>query len=89
MIKGFEQISMSGSTVYSLTLPAGARKAIVNAEVANVRLRMDGTDPTASVGEIIASGSSRELRDDELSAARFIAVSGSPKLNVHYYGANA
>ena len=89
MIVGFEQVSMSGSTVYSLTLPAGTRKAIVNAEVANVRLRMDGTDPTAGVGEIIAFGSSRELRDDELAAARFIAVSGSPKLNVHYYGANA
>jgi hypothetical protein len=90
MVKGYEQISLSGSTIYTLTIPTGARKAIVQAETANVRMRLDGTNPAAGVGEIIiAAGASRELHDDELAAAKFIAATGSPKLNVHYYGANA
>ncbi len=85
MIKGFEQIDAS-SGVKTLTVPTGANKAIVQAETANVRLRLDGTNPTSSVGEILVANATRELKDDELAAARFIAVTGSPKINVHYYG---
>ncbi len=85
MIKGFEQIDAS-SGVKTLTVPTGANKAIVQAETANVRLRLDGTNPTSSVGEILVANATRELKDDELAAARFIAASGAPKINVHYYG---
>lgn len=85
MIKGFEQIDAS-SGVKTLTVPAGANKAIVQAETANVRLRLDGTNPTSSVGEILVANATRELHGDELTAAKFIAASGAPKINVHYYG---
>lgn len=85
MIKGYQQID-AASGVKTLTVPTGANKAIVQAEVANVRLRLDGTDPTASIGEILVANATRELHGDELTAAKFIAVTGSPKINVHYYG---
>jgi hypothetical protein len=89
-IKGFEQISLSGSTIFTLTVPAGASKAVMQADTQNVRMRLDGTDPTASVGEVlVALASPRELFGSELTAAKFIATTGSPKLNVHYYGSDA
>lgn len=85
MIKGYQQID-AATGVKTLTVPGGANKAIVQAETANLRLRLDGTDPTSSIGEIIVANATRELHGDELTAAKFIAVSGSPKINVHYYG---
>lgn len=88
-IKGFEQISMSGTTIYTLTVPAGANLAIVQADTANVRMRLDGTNPSAGVGEVlVASGATRQLNPQEMAAAKFTPLSGSPKLNVHYYGSD-
>lgn len=90
MIISFEQISLDATTAKALTtIPAGCHKAIVQAETNNVRLRMDGTDPTSSVGEIlVASGAARELHGTEISAARFIAATNPAKINVHYYRTN-
>jgi hypothetical protein len=86
VIVSFEQISLDASTAKPLSPPAGCHKAIVQAETANVRLRMDGTAPTSSIGEIlVASGAVRELHATEVYAAKFISSSGSAKINVHYY----
>lgn len=89
MIVTFEQISLDATTAKSLSPPAGCHKAIVQAETANVRLRMDGTAPTTGVGEIlVASGAARDLLATEVYGASFISTSGSAKLNVHYYRTN-
>lgn len=88
-LKGYEQVSMSGTTVYGLTVPAGANLAIVQAEGANVRMRLDGTAPDANTGELIlSSGILRQLNAQEMRAAKLTPASGSPKLNVHYYGSD-
>jgi hypothetical protein len=80
---GYQQIT-GLNTVKSLTVPAGARIAIVQAEDQPVRWRDDGSNPTASVGV-------RLVADEELIYAgklaklRFIETTASAKLNVAYY----
>lgn len=86
---GYQQITSLGTAV-GLTIPAGATHAFVNAEVANVRWRDDGTAPTASVGMLLEAEQSSVPAVDlfyagTLSQIKFIAVSGSPKLNISYY----
>lgn len=86
-INGFQQIAMTGTNVYSLTVPAGSSVAKIQADTANIRMRLDGTNPTAGIGEVlVANAAPRELHGPELAAAKFTPVSGSPNLNVHYYG---
>jgi hypothetical protein len=80
---GYQQItSLSAST--TLTIPEGARAAIIEAESQAVRWRDDGTAPTASVGQPLASGSDF-LYTGKLSKLKFIEQAASAKLNVCYY----
>ncbi|HEY8879199.1 MAG TPA: hypothetical protein VIN03_16645 [Roseateles sp.] len=84
---GYQQItSLSGAQ--GLTVPAGTKLALIQAETQAVRWRDDGTAPTATVGYPLAVGS--ELRYTgtaaALAAIRFIEQTASAKLNVSYYG---
>lgn len=85
---GFQQITSLSSAV-GLTVPAGTRLVLIQAEDQNVRWRDDGTDPTASVGMVITSDSllvytgAGEVSPFE--AIRFIQETASAKLNVSYY----
>lgn len=82
--KGFQQLTgMSSAT--ALTVPAGARIAVLDAEAQNVRWRDDGTAPTATVGmRIIAD--SEAVYSGNLAAIQFIAETAGAILNVSYYG---
>lgn len=80
---GYQQItSLSGAT--ALTIPEGARAAIIEAESQAVRWRDDGTSPTATVGMPLASGADF-LYTGKLSKLKFIEQTASAKLNVCYY----
>jgi hypothetical protein len=80
---GYQQItSLSAST--ALTIPAGAKRAIIQAETQDVRWRDDGTAPTASVGMVISAGD-RLAYTGSLAAIRFIEAAASAKLNISYY----
>jgi hypothetical protein len=81
---GFQQISV-GSTATHITVSAGATVALFGVDSANVRYRDDGTAPTASVGTQIVSAQQPFEYWGTLSALQFIAVSGSPVLNISYY----
>lgn len=81
---GYQQIT-SLSSATALTVPAGAAYAIVQAETQAVRWRADGTSPTASVGMTIPAGGELQL-EAALSTIKFIEVTTSAKLNVHYFG---
>ncbi len=59
--------------------------AVLQSETANVRYRDDGVAPTASVGEIVVSGQIPMLYTGTLGKLQFIAVTGSPILNVLFY----
>ena len=80
---GYQQITSLASST-ALTPPTGATIAQISVETAGVRYRDDGTAPTASVGMPLLAGANITY-GGSLSAIRFIAISGSPVLNVSYY----
>jgi hypothetical protein len=71
------------------SLPAEANKALVHVEAQAVRWRPDGatTAPTASVGMVLAAGSTTlfSYGQDALAACRFIEAAVGAKMNVVYY----
>lgn len=81
---GYQQItSLSSST--ALTVPTGARLALIQPETQGVRWRDDGSAPTTSVGMPLPPGATLQY-DGSLSAIRFIETTASAKLNIAYYG---
>jgi hypothetical protein len=83
---GYQQIT-SLSTAQALTVPKGTARALVQPESQSVRWRDDGTSPTATVGNILAAGDTLEYDAAALEVVKFIEVTASAKLNIHYYGA--
>lgn len=84
--KGYQQItSLTSST--ALTVPAGAKFALIQAETAAVRYRDDGTAPTSTVGMWLAPTSATAYialwYTGKLEKLRFISATGI--LNVSYY----
>lgn len=84
---GYQQIGASTlAAATPLTVPAGAQVAVIRVETADVRWRDDGTPPTASVGFPMLHTDTVPFEYwGDLSAIEFIAISGSPVLNVLYY----
>lgn len=87
---GYQQITMNASAL-TLTVPTGARWAIITAEgtaADTVRWRDDGTAPTSTVGMPIAvpaNGlSSTIIFATDLTALQFIGAATS-KLDISYY----
>lgn len=84
---GYEQIT-GLSAVKTLTVPSyegiKARKALIQAETQSVRVRNDGTDPTAAVGLILTANTIFEFAGD-LESLEFIETAASAKLNVLYF----
>ncbi len=81
---GYQQITSLGTAV-ALTVPAGAQRALLQAETQNVRWRDDGTDPTTAAGMILKAGNDPVLYEGDLSAIKVIEVTSSAKLNVTYF----
>lgn len=80
---GYQQLTSLGSAA-ALTVPAGAQRALFVAETQSVRLRDDGTDPSATVGLLLSAGTVLDYRGN-LSAVKIIETAASAKLNVLYY----
>lgn len=80
---GYEQITAL-SAAASLTPPAGADFALIQAVTQNVRWRDDGTAPTATVGMQLAAGDTLAY-DGDLSTFQAIEEAASAELNVVYY----
>lgn len=82
--KGYQQITSLG-TAQALTVPAGARYALIQAENQNVRWRDDGTNPTASVGMVLSKDSDGLWYSGFPEKLRFIEAAAGATLNVSYY----
>jgi hypothetical protein len=81
---GYQQIvGLVAST--ALTLPAGAKLAVVVTEAQAVRWRDDGTAPTAAIGMSLPVGVNLEYGGPNLAAIRFIQQAATATLNVSYY----
>ena len=81
--RGYQQITDLSASV-GLTVPDGATRAVIQAEGDDVRWRDDGTDPTATVGMILAQNTSLDYSGD-LNEIEFIEAAGGGILNVTYY----
>jgi len=75
----YVQVSTLSSAV---TLPKATigRRALLQAETQAIRWRADGTNPTSSVGMLIASGETLDFVGD-LTQLRFIEAVGGAVLN--------
>lgn len=75
----------SSSSLTSGGIPVGATMAFLQAETADVRYRDDGAAPSAALGNIVVHGIPGILYTGSLSALQFIALSGSPLLDIGFY----
>jgi len=80
---GYQQIT-PGAVSTALTIPVGARIAVIQSEVAVMRWRDDGTAPSATVGMRIAAGGEL-VYDGELTKIRLIQEAAGAIANVSYY----
>lgn len=81
---GYQQITRL-STAQALGVPVGARIALIQAEVTNVRWRDDGTNPTSSVGMLLAAGE-EVTYEGALDKFKAIEVLAGAQLNITYWG---
>jgi hypothetical protein len=80
---GYQKIT-SLSSATALTVPTGARIALMIPEGQAVRWRDDGTDPVAATGMPIAVGQPFRYTGT-LSAFKVIEQAASATLHVYYY----
>lgn len=86
---GFCQFTAAAASLISASCSGGIPKnsvvAVIVAETANVRWRDDGAAPTNAVGMLMLAGGSLYYQGD-LTALQTIAVSGSPVVDISFYG---
>ena len=96
-VLGFETITVSTTAIgctstqvrkFSSGVRQEATSAFFTAEGANARYRMDGTDPTASVGHLLNSGEALTVDGlENLTKLRFIRDDATDvTLSVTYFG---
>lgn len=80
---GFQQITDCDPAV-SLTVPSGAKRAIITADTASVRYRADGTAPTGTVGCLLVHAANGIVLEGQevLQSVKFFSATGV--LNVQY-----
>ena len=75
----------SSASVTTGGIPPGATMAFLQAETADIRYRDDGGAPTASIGNLLVHGIPGIFYAGTLAQLQFIALSGSPLLDVAFY----
>lgn len=88
----FQTASISAATtllsiVGATGIPSNSNFVWVCPEGANVRWRGDGTDPTATVGNLIQVGQTVKITSN-LANLRFIQTAATATLNINFYGPN-
>jgi len=73
------------SSATALTVPNGTKIVTVQAEGQSVRFRSDGEDPTAAIGNLLATGQTLQFSSN-IAALKFIQTSATATLNVNFYG---
>lgn len=79
------QLELALTASAQITMPGkGETMVIVQADGNDVRFRLDGVAPTASVGFLIKNGTSVTMSAVDAAAAKFIQVSASALLNAWF-----
>lgn len=81
---GRQTLNVTTGAVVSLTPPAGAVAAMIQADGSAVSMTLDGTNPTATVGTRIDDGVILHI-DSVLSAVRLIARSATTNVQAAYF----
>lgn len=81
---GYVQMTSLSSAVGLSSVPTDTKIALIQPETQSIRWRDDGTNPTTTVGMILAAGDTL-IYNGNLQALKFIEVSASAKLNITYY----
>jgi hypothetical protein len=85
MAFGHQKLTVAGSAA-TLTVPSEVNYAVMSVETGAMRVRVDGTAPTASIGFLVSAG--QELKvfgTDQLNNLKMIRVtSDSAVLNIQY-----
>jgi len=84
---GFEALAVAGTAVgFTAATMADANAAFCKVEVAPIRMRADGTNPTATAGTLYGIGDEFVVWGDrDLKSVRFISQTGaSATLNSHF-----
>ena len=85
MAFGHQKLTVAASAV-GLTVPTDVNYAIMSVETGAMRVRVDGTNPTATIGFLVSAG--QELKvfgSDQLNNLKMIRVtSDSAVLNIQY-----
>lgn len=75
------------ATATALVVPPGTLEALIQCSGGLVRWRADDNNPTASQGNRLADEDGMTIRGARaLEAIKFIASSGSPVLDIAYWG---
>ena len=80
---GYQQITDVSSAV-GLTVPDGARLAIIQPQTVSIRWRDDGTNPTTTVGMVLAAGADFAYSGN-LDAIKLIETAATSIVNVSYF----
>lgn len=84
---GFEQITVAAAATALTNPPAGVLRALIAVEVADIRWRIDGVDPTSAIGQPALADDVIVLSSAE-DVVRFRAIrlgSSSATLSVTYF----
>lgn len=74
------------STALRFGVPQGAANALFTAGDEAVRWRVDGSDPTSTVGHYLPANGSVEIFGADLDTFRFIAVANTSACFVTFFG---
>lgn len=84
-LAGGQKLTPNTST--ALTVPDGARGAVISVETQNVRVRFDGTAPDATTGVLLLPSNGPFVVDSPamLAGALFINAVAGGIINVQYF----
>lgn len=90
-VVSFLQVT-SLDTLKTVAVPDAAQAARIQANTQSVRMRADGNDPTAAIGELLVAGAeptvilrSSGLLDD----MRLLEIAASATVDIHFLGDRA
>jgi hypothetical protein len=83
---GYQQLTIDATTSQALTVPAGTQLILISPETQAIRIRDDGTNPTASVGYPVPTGAEMRYSGGNMAALKIIGQVASSVVNVLYYG---
>lgn len=82
---GYVQLTSLSSAVSLGNIPDGAVSCLIKPQTQAIRIRADGTDPTATVGYPLAVGAEMILTFAQLARVKIIEQAASAAVNIWWF----